>query len=280
MFINSADELFSPITIIRHTGFPPQQIPWMAFRFDPKDWERVNDVCLIISDMNSLQQYFSHENKLSLWHVIPAFEELQMAWESKSSTQKFKPYETAINHSREEISKYYNKFDDKPVYILSLGTWVFYSISYHVLINILTVVHPYYKLAYIKMAWGGPEEQAHEREAGNLNAKDWYDKAHKVVERAMASYWRDPAAPQTPFTNFMESSSAATEGSGLDGTATRTLESEFDQHHRLLIQQSSEYYNSSGWAAELHWYLSDLPVDVTKDTDIVQWWNVHCHPSI
>jgi hypothetical protein len=23
-----------------------------------------------------------------------------------------------------------------------------------------TVLHPYYKLAYIKMAWGGPEDQA------------------------------------------------------------------------------------------------------------------------
>ena len=177
LFINSADELFGPITIIHCTGFPPQKIPWMAFRFDPKDWEHVNNVHLIISDTNSLQQYFSHEKQLSLLRAIPAFEELQMAWESKSSTQKFKPYKTAINCGREKISKYYNKFDDKPVYILSLNMWVFYSISYHVLIDILTVVHPYYKLAYIKMAWGGPEEQAHEREAGNLNAKDWYDEA-------------------------------------------------------------------------------------------------------
>ena len=70
------------------------------------------------------------------------------------------------------------------------------------------------------------------------------------------------------------------EGSGLDGTATRTLESKFDWHHRLLIQQLSECYDSSGWAAELRQYLSDLPVDVTKDTDIVQWWNVCHHPSI
>ena len=212
--------------------------------------------------------------------MIPAFEELQTAWESKSSTQKFKPYKTAINHGKEKISKYYNKFDDKPVYILSLSTWVFYSISYHVLINILTVIHPYYKLAYIKMAWGGPEEQAHEHKAGNLNAKDWYDEAHKVIERAMASYWQDPTTPQTPFTDFMESSGTAMEGSGLDGTATRALESEFDWHHCLLIQQLSECYDGGGWAAELHQYLSDLPVDVMKDTDIVQWWNVCCHPSI
>jgi hypothetical protein len=44
------------------------------------------------------------------------------------------------------------------------------------------VLHPYYKLAYIKLAWGGPEEQAVEIEAGNPNAKDWQDEARKIVE--------------------------------------------------------------------------------------------------
>ena len=33
------------------------------------------------------------------------------------------------------------------------------------------VLHPYYKLAYIKLAWGGTEEQAAEKAAGNLYAK-------------------------------------------------------------------------------------------------------------
>jgi hypothetical protein len=28
------------------------------------------------------------------------------------------------------------------------------------------------------MAWGGPAEQRRDREAGNLEAKDWYDEAH------------------------------------------------------------------------------------------------------
>ena len=36
-------------------------------------------------------------------------------------------------------------------------------------------IHPYYKLAYIKMAWGGPEEQARKWELGNIHAKDWQD---------------------------------------------------------------------------------------------------------
>ena len=55
-----------------------------------------------------------------------------------------------------------------------------------------TVLHPYYKLAYIKMAWGGPEDQAREHAAGNPNTKDWHDEALKVVEAAMVSYWREP----------------------------------------------------------------------------------------
>jgi len=48
------------------------------------------------------------------------------------------------------------------------------------------VLHPYYKLAYIKLSWGGPEEQAAEIEAGNRDAKDWHDEAKKIVERTVS----------------------------------------------------------------------------------------------
>jgi hypothetical protein len=48
------------------------------------------------------------------------------------------------------------------------------------LINYL-VLHPYYKLAYIKMAWGGAEEEKMECDAGNLDAKDWHDEALQVM---------------------------------------------------------------------------------------------------
>jgi hypothetical protein len=48
------------------------------------------------------------------------------------------------------------------------------------------VLHPYYKLAYIKLLWGGPEDQAVEIAAGNLNAKDWQDEARKVVEKTVS----------------------------------------------------------------------------------------------
>jgi hypothetical protein len=50
-----------------------------------------------------------------------------------------------------------------------------------------TVLHPYYKLAYIGLSWGGPKEQAAEIEAGNVNAKDWQDEARKIVEKMVSS---------------------------------------------------------------------------------------------
>lgn len=51
---------------------------------------------------------------------------------------------------------------------------------------IFVVLHPYYKLAYIKLSWGGPDEQATEIEAGNPNVKDWHDEAKKIVERTVS----------------------------------------------------------------------------------------------
>ena len=48
------------------------------------------------------------------------------------------------------------------------------------------VLHPYYKLAYIKVAWGGPEEQAAEIRHGNLDAKDWQDEARKIIETTVS----------------------------------------------------------------------------------------------
>lgn len=47
------------------------------------------------------------------------------------------------------------------------------------------MLHPYYKLAYIKMSWGGPDEQAAQIDEGNADAKDWQDEARKIVEKTV-----------------------------------------------------------------------------------------------
>ena len=51
------------------------------------------------------------------------------------------------------------------------------------------VLHPYYKLAYIKLAWSGPEEQAVEKAAGNAYAKDWQDEAKQIVEKTVSFFY-------------------------------------------------------------------------------------------
>lgn len=67
------------------------------------------------------------------------------------------------------------------------------SSSFDLFNNSLTSIalHPYFKLAYIKLAWGGPAEQEAERKAGNPFAKDWQDEAQKILEGAVGahSWW-------------------------------------------------------------------------------------------
>lgn len=128
-------------------------------------------------------------------------------------------------------------------------------------------LHPYYKLMYIEMAWGGAEEQQKEREAGNPNAKDWYDEATKTVEKTMADYW-DQTKPSTTITKLAASLSLN------DQTSKHPLESEFDRHRREYLQQASVRSDSGGWKTELRRYLNDIPTEVSKETNIVTWWAV------
>ena len=132
LFISSADELFGPITSLRCGDSPTWHIPWTAFALKPLDWERVNTICCIIADANVIQQYFLHETKTTLWHVIPAFEELQTAWEAKRKLPEFQPYKAALDHGLNKLGKYYGKFDDKPVYVLALGKYL------HTHLNLVT----------------------------------------------------------------------------------------------------------------------------------------------
>lgn len=158
MFISSADELFGPITSIRRPGHPVKHIPWTAFTIKSSDWERVNDTHAILSDANRIQHLFSYEKQPALWCAIPAFEELQTAWEEKRTTQKYNLYGDALDRALQKLGKYYSKFDQKKVYVLALGMFYLNHFCDIILTDCL-VLHPYYKLAYIKMAWGGAEEE-------------------------------------------------------------------------------------------------------------------------
>ena len=98
----------------------------------PYDWERVNDMQTVVSDANYIQQIFSHEHKPTLWHAIPAFEELQTAWEKKHDSPKYHQFKNAITTTLAKIGKYYKMFDDKTVYVLALGTF-FHTVFFYLL---------------------------------------------------------------------------------------------------------------------------------------------------
>ncbi|KIM67464.1 hypothetical protein SCLCIDRAFT_107416, partial [Scleroderma citrinum Foug A] len=128
LFIGSADELFGPITTIQCTGHPVTHIPWSASKTDPlqstlkvSDWERINDVHRIISDANKLQQSFSSKNHATLWCAVPALKELQTSWEVKKNMTRYMLYHEALARGLAKIGKYYNRLNDKPVYVLALG---------------------------------------------------------------------------------------------------------------------------------------------------------------
>ena len=122
LFINSSDKLFGPITTIQRPGLPAKQIPWTTFAFKAADWEHVSDIRTIMVDANNIQQYFLFKFQPTLWCPIPAFKELQMGWETKCDSPRYVLYKNAINRSLSKINKYYHKFDEKPAYVLALGT--------------------------------------------------------------------------------------------------------------------------------------------------------------
>jgi len=79
----------------------------------------------------------------------------------------------------------------------------------------------------------------------------------------MAEYYKThpKAAPIVPSVN---ASSSAT-------STSADAMSEFDKHRETLLLDDLE----EGWASELGRYLNTMQRDVKKDTDIVEWWQVH-----
>ncbi|KAF5378846.1 hypothetical protein D9615_006888 [Tricholomella constricta] len=244
LFVSTADHLYGSVTTVRCEGKIVKKIPWSAFALSEDDWRRVADARDILADSNSVQQYFSSEQEPTLWHALPAIEELLTKWEAKAADPAYALYKEAILDGRAKLLKYYNKFDVKPVYVLAL------------------VLHPYYKLDYIELAWGGEEEQKKEMMEGNPNAKNWQDEAQKIVEKAMEEYWQSRPTPESEPTD--ESATQASSASIL---------SDFERHCPKLIGQDA----NQGWAAELRRYLKDRPSGLRADMDIVKWWEEHAH---
>jgi hypothetical protein len=54
------------------------------------------------------------------------------------------------------------------------------------------------------------------------------------------------------------------------GSAEVANISEFDKHRETLLTGDA----AEGWASELRRYLGTMQREVTKDTDVVEWWQV------
>ena len=57
-------------------------------------------------------------------------------------------------------------------------------------------------------------------------------------------------------------------GNQTDAATGAHVMSEYDKLHEKLLTDNAE----EGWAAELHCYLKTMQLDVTQDTDLVEWW--------
>ena len=76
----------------------------------------------LVKDANAILHYFSSEQHPSLWRVIPTIERLQTSWETKLDDPHYELYKDALIDGLEKIKKYYLRLDEKPAYILALGT--------------------------------------------------------------------------------------------------------------------------------------------------------------
>jgi len=56
----------------------------------------------------------------------------------------------------------------------------------------------------------------------------------------------------------------------LDNDDDSVVLSEFDKHREALLTADAD----EGWASELRRYLGTFQRDVTKNTDLVEWWQV------
>ena len=84
----------------------------------------------------------------------------------------------------------------------------------------------------------------------------------------MVRYWeaRPEGRVEPTCTNL-----AANAGHGSDSESDdNDLDRKFAHYRQTLISQD----NREGWSAELRCYLNDMPANIDKDMDLVQYWQV------
>ena len=78
----------------------------------------------------------------------------------------------------------------------------------------------------------------------------------------MAKYWANrPQAPSGTMLNHANDTDSDEDD----------LDREFARYHQTLVSPAG---NAEGWAAELQRYLNDMPTDVNREMDLVEYWQV------
>ena len=135
LFVSSADQLYGPITTLRHDRCIIKKVPWTAFALSDSDWARVLDAKMILavrfcsSHCHKLLTYISIRIltvffinfQLTSIQACPALEDLQTAWEAKLKDPRLEIYHDAIKDGLAKLMKYYCRFNEKPAYIFALG---------------------------------------------------------------------------------------------------------------------------------------------------------------
>ncbi len=189
------------------------------------DWEHVNDTRSILSDADSIQHLFhmktsqpcgmpSQHLKSSRLHGKGSVPRRSMTCTRTLLTVHFRSWASIIPSLTRKMSMF-----------LLLVSFVLVLCDVIMLTNCL-VLHLYYKLAYIKMAWGGAKEEKRECKAGNLDAKDWHDEALQIVQQTMEEYRNQ---------QVKDGNDAGKIPTARQVGNRHQLESEYDHHHRQLL---------------------------------------------
>ena len=124
-----------------------------------------------------------------LWWVLPLIEDLQDCWEKKCDGKAgFKRFSVCIpcchprwtRQAQEILHQVWRE-----ACLCSSFEYIHLFLSLNNQIICTTVLHPYFKLEYIKLAWGGEAERAAEWAKGILDAKNWQDEALQVFKQAV-----------------------------------------------------------------------------------------------
>ena len=86
----------------------------------------------------------------------------------------------------------------------------------------------------------------------------------------MEEYWsRHKRVPPNDLTTPSTPDDASDDAST---SVNDSIVSDYDHYRQTLVANE----DTEGWAAELQCYLKDMPANITKDTDIIKWWQVSC----